>query len=64
MVAIVLEWLRTELASGPFMVAIRWKDGTVENLLRIDHETELCETAEYLADNMPFPSCGVFTDVR
>ena len=64
MVDIVLEWLRSELASGPFMVAIRWKDGTVENLVRIEDEATLDDDAQFIAENMPFPSMGVITDVR
>lgn len=60
----VFAWLREELASGPFMVVIRWNDGTVEELFRMTDQDSVAEAAEELLGYVPIGGKGTLDSVR
>ncbi len=64
MVDRIKQWLACELATGPFMVVIRWADGTTEELFRMTDQDSIAEAAEELIGYVPIGGKGTLDSVH
>ena len=60
----IKQWLACELATGPFMVVVRWTDGSCEELFRIESAETLDDDAEALIPFIPIGGKGTLDSVH